>query len=117
MIYFTVLYIHLNEIMIIITMLMMDDDHHYNDLHFHYHLHYLYYHYYYYYHHYLHYHLHYYYYYYYFIFILHVICRYVSTRLTRDHNIRVPLEQMRIEQDHVGEANLFRYLFPFFSSL
>lgn len=34
--------------------------------------------------------------------------KYVSTRITRDHNIRVPLEQLRLEQDHPGEENLYR---------
>lgn len=32
--------------------------------------------------------------------------RYVSTRLNRDHNARVALEQLRLQQDHPGENNL-----------
>ena len=34
--------------------------------------------------------------------------RFVSTRINRDHNARVALEQLRLEQDHVGEGGLFR---------
>jgi pyruvate dehydrogenase phosphatase len=34
--------------------------------------------------------------------------RYTSTRITRDHNARVALEQLRLEQDHVGEEGLYR---------
>lgn len=34
--------------------------------------------------------------------------RYVSTRINRDHNARVALEQLRLEQDHVGEEGLYR---------
>jgi len=33
---------------------------------------------------------------------------YVSTRINRDHNARVRLEQLRLEQDHPGEPGLFR---------
>jgi serine/threonine protein phosphatase PrpC len=33
---------------------------------------------------------------------------YVSTRITRDHNARVRLEQLRLEQDHPGEDSLYR---------
>lgn len=34
--------------------------------------------------------------------------KYVSTRINRDHNARVALEQLRLEQDHEGEPNLYR---------
>lgn len=32
--------------------------------------------------------------------------KYVSTRINRDHNARVRLEQLRLEQDHPDESNL-----------
>jgi serine/threonine protein phosphatase PrpC len=34
--------------------------------------------------------------------------KYASTRINRDHNARVVLEQLRLEQDHEGEAGLYR---------
>lgn len=34
--------------------------------------------------------------------------KYVSTRINRDHNARVALEQLRLEQDHPGEPGLYR---------
>lgn len=34
--------------------------------------------------------------------------KYVSTRINRDHNARVALEQLRLEQDHENEPNLYR---------
>lgn len=33
--------------------------------------------------------------------------KYISTRINRDHNARVALEQLRLEQEHKGEKNLF----------